>query len=104
MAGLNRRLELLEGRSQELAAEEVRRAWHRLTDVEIARVVAPFRFAREPFPKERAAQGALHEEVPEELIARAIALRAGMAEGEIARRVKALVDPVLERRRPGVLR
>jgi len=47
--------------------------------------VALFRFGREPTPEERAAQEALHEEVPEELIARAIGLRAEMAEGEIAR-------------------
>src|SRR5215216_1815343 len=102
MGKLNRGLKLLENRSQERAAEEIRRAWHRLTDAEIAKLVAPFRFGREPTPEEGDVAEAFRKDVPEDLLARAIGLRAD--EADIGRRMTVLVAPILKRRRSGVLR
>jgi hypothetical protein len=75
---LSRRLEHPEDRSQEQATAEVRRAWDRMTDSEIAQLVAAYRSGRQPTSEEEAAQEAFREEVPEDLIARAIGLREGL--------------------------
>lgn len=97
MPGLIRRLEHLEDRSREQATTEVLRAWERLTDAEVARILALFRFGREPTPEEQVAHETFREEVPEDLIARAIGLKEGMDEDEIGRRIGELIAPVLER-------
>ncbi len=47
MASITRRLQTLEDHSREQAMAEIRRAWDRLSDEEMALVVAPFHFGRE---------------------------------------------------------
>ena len=95
MSGLIRRLEHLEDRSREHATAEGLTAWEGLTDAEVVRIVAHFCFDREPTSEEQAAHETFQEEVSEDLIARAIGLRAETNEDEIDRRIGDLVVPVL---------
>jgi hypothetical protein len=104
VSSLSRRLDNLEDRSREHATAEVLTAWERLTDAEVVRIVAPFCFDREPTSEEQAAHETFQEEVSEDLIARAIGLRAEIDEGEIDRRIGGLVALVQERRRARVTR
>jgi hypothetical protein len=83
---------------------EIRRAWDRLPDEEIALVVAPLHFGREPTPEEAKAQKGSREAMPESLIARAIGCSEEMAEEEVSRRLREVTDPVLRTRRQGLLR
>jgi hypothetical protein len=98
MGSLATRVSALEDRSRERATEQVREAWYQLTDREMALIVAPFRYGRQPTPREVVAWEAFSEELPEDLIARAVGLEAQTDKAERRRRMTRLVAPILERR------
>ena len=104
MGSITRRVETLEDRSREQAAAEIHRAWEGLSDKEIALVVAPLQFSREPTPQESAAKEVGREVMPEPLIARAIGYSESLPQVEVSRRLRELVDPVLRNRRGRLLR
>lgn len=83
---------------------EIRGAWDRLLDEEMALVVAPFHFGREPKPEETAMEEEFRQAVPQSLVAWAIGYSEEMAEEEVSRRLKEVTDPVLRTRRQGLLR
>ncbi len=102
MGSVGRRLEALEGHSRAQATAEVRRAWEGLTDGELALILAPFYFGREPTPEEKAAEEKANEMMPEGRIKQAVGYFEEMGEEELSRRMRELVDPVLSRRRDGL--
>ncbi|MEJ7815479.1 MAG: hypothetical protein WKF53_09930 [Rubrobacter sp.] len=104
MGSIGSRLRTLEDHSREQAAAEVRRAWEELTDDRMALVLAPFHFRREPTPEEAAAEEEFREAVPELLIVSAIGYREDLAEEEVSRRLREMIDPVLQPRRGRLLR
>lgn len=104
MGSIGRRLERLEDRDRETAAAEVRRAWDRLSDEEMALVLGPYRHGREPTAEESAAEERFRRAVPEALIARAIGYSEEMADTGVSRRLQELIAPVIERRRSTVPR
>ena len=102
---IDKRLEALEDLSREQAAAEIRRAWDQLADRDIALIVAPFHFRREPTPEEASVTAAFREVVTEDLLAQAINYNKGLSEEEVSRRLRREVTgPVLQRRRFQVLR
>lgn len=103
MGSITRRLRTLEENSREQAAAEIRRAWDRCSDDELALVLAPFHFGRDPTPKEAAAQEAFREAMPEVLVAHAIGYSEDLAEEEVSRRLGEVIDPVLRSRRGRLL-
>lgn len=104
MGSVTRRLQALEDCSREQAAAQIRQAWDRLSDEEMALILAPGHFGREPTPKEARAQKESREAIPESLIAHAIGHREDMVEDEVFRRLGEVTDPVLQTRRRGLLR
>jgi hypothetical protein len=100
---ITRRLEDLEHRSREQAKVEIRQAWDRLSDEELALILAPFHFGREPTSEEAAARSSFEGGISEALIARAIAYREDLAEEEVSHRLGEVMHPVLERRRGRIL-
>jgi hypothetical protein len=104
MGSITNRLRALEERGRGWATDEVRRAWMRLSDEEMALILAPFHFGRPPTPEELAARTRFQEAVPETLIARAIAFTGEMSADEVGHRLQELLDPVLARRRSAVSR
>jgi hypothetical protein len=104
VGSITRRLQTLEESSREQATAEVRRAWDRTPDKEVALILAPFHFGRDPTPEEAAAQEQAREVMPEALIARAIGYSEDLAEEEVSRRLGEMMDPVLQTRRGRLLR
>lgn len=104
MGSITRRLKALEEHDRERATDEVRRAWMRLSDEELALIFAPFHFNRESTPEEAIAQKESRKTMPESLIARAIGYREDLSEAEVSRRLGEVTDPVLRTRRHGLLR
>jgi hypothetical protein len=104
MGSITRRLRQLEERNREQATAEIRRAWDRCSDEELAVILAPFHFGREPMPEEAAAEAEFRAAVPEALIARAIGPPEDLPEEEVSRRLGEVVDPVLRPRRSRLLR
>ncbi len=98
------RLRALEERDREQATAEVRRAWERLSDEEMALLLEPFHLSQEPTLTQAAAQAEFRETVPEALIARAIGYTEEMSGDEVGRRVQELLAPAIERRRPALSR
>jgi hypothetical protein len=96
---VERRLEDLEEIDRERATAEVRRAWDRLSDEELALVLAPYYFDRDPTPEEGAAEALISATVSEDLIARSIGYRVGLSDEEISRRLREVTDPIMKRRR-----
>ncbi len=104
MGSIESRLRRLEDRSRERAAAVVRRAWEGLTDEEVALILSPLYFGREPAPEEAATEEKFRAAVPETLIARAIGYREGLTEEEVSRRLRELTTPVLRPHRSRLLR
>jgi hypothetical protein len=104
MGSVTRRLQALEDCSREQAAAQIRQAWDRLSDEEMALILAPGHFGREPTPKEARAQKESREAMPQSLIAHAIGYQEEMPGEEVSRRLKEVTDPVLKTRRHGLLR
>lgn len=104
MGNITRRLQTLEDHSREQAVAQIHRAWDRLSDEEVALILAPFHFGWEPTPEEAIAEEESRRTIPESLIARAIGYSEEMAKEEVSRRLKELTDPVLRTRRQGLLR
>jgi hypothetical protein len=104
LAGIGRRLERLEESSRRSAAADVRLAWEAMSDEEIALVLGPHYFRREPTAEEAEAADRFSTRMPDDLIDRAVGYREGMEDEEIERRMCDLVDPVLEIRGRAVLR
>ncbi|MDP9476685.1 MAG: hypothetical protein M3R38_13540 [Actinomycetota bacterium] len=104
MGSLTRRLRMLEDRDRERAAADLRRAWERLSDEEVSRILAPFHFGREPTTDEATAAESFREVVPEALIARAIGYSEHMADEEVSRRLREALAPVPQLRRDRLLR
>ena len=88
---------------RERATAEIRRAWDRLSDEECALILASYHFKREPTLGERAAESQARATMPDALIARAIGYRESLSAEEVARRLRVVIDPVLERRRGRLL-
>ena len=104
MGSINRRLQTLEENSREQATAEVRRAWDRTPDKEVALILAPFHFGRDPTLEEAAAQEQAQEAMPEALIARAVGYSEDLPEEEVSRRLGEVIDTVLASRRVRLLR
>ncbi len=104
MGRIETRLRTLEDHARERAAAVVRRAYESLTTPEVALILAPFYFGREPAPEETTAAEEFQKAVPEALIARAIGYREDLAEEEVSRRLGELITPVLRPRRDRLLR
>lgn len=103
MGNITRRLKALEEHSRKQAAAEYVRAWERLTDQELALLIAPGHFERKPTSKEAAVEEAFLETMPEFLMAWAIGYSEDLNEEEVSRRLDNLQGPVIERRRSEVL-
>jgi len=102
---IDKRLEALEDLSREQAAAKIGRAWDQLADRDIALIVAPSHFRREPTEEEASVTAAFREVVTEDLLARAIGYNERLSEEEVSRRLRRVfADPVLEGRRFQVLR
>jgi hypothetical protein len=101
--GLERRLGNLEGIDRQSAAAEIRRAWDRLSDQEIALVLAPYHFEREPTLEEQAAEASFSATVLEALVARSIGYRDGLSDEEVSRRLREVTDPITKRRRARIM-
>lgn len=103
MAGVGRRLERLEEFSRRSAAAGIRRAWGEASDEEMALVLGPYYFGREPTAEESGVSDSIRARMPEDLIARAVGYRDGMSDEELDRRMGELLEPVLSVRRRAVL-
>lgn len=103
MGRVTRRLKMLEEHSRGQATAEFRRTWDRLTDEEMAVLLAPPYFGREPTVEEAVAEEAFLEVVPEYLIAWAIGYSEDLSKDEVRRRLGSLFAPVIERRSSGIL-
>ena len=105
MGGVERRLQALEKHDRERAAAGIRRAWDQLADRDIALIVAPSHFRREPTPEEASVTAAFREVVTEDLLARAIGYHERLSEEEVSRRLhREVTGPVLQKRRLQILR
>ena len=103
MGSISRRLSVLEDLTRERAAVEISKAWEALSDEEMALVLAPHHFGREPTLKETAAAEALQEVVPESLIEYALGYSEDLTSGELSRRFRKIIDPILQLRRSRLL-
>ena len=104
MGSIGRRLGNLEETSRQNAVAEIRRAWREMSDEEMALVLGPYYFGREPTAEEAQAADGSRAKLPEDLIARAVGYREGMGDEELGRRMGELLEPVVNSRRWAVLR